>query len=365
MRQSLLIRSLLLSSSALCSAPDSSCNQDGVSSLHLRSPPYENYFISDCRSAGQVVVTSPLEESDLTIIGPRVIFAWPAGNSGVVAYFAPGNGINGTLGIKLVNSTSGSPLGSIYLPKRTPQDGGADATYGIATAIEFNSSARLTVSILGSIRTVRDFVEGPSLLRPEIQSANKYEVITDGSAVVSRLWLDNVTTTTLSFTPTSGETIKLDNKTLSFDAGTYTLNASLNYPQLEQLSPQEVLRPDALAEASGERDQVDSLAFLSYNTKLLAGAWRFLTYFGRDSMIAALLLQPVLSQGKGGAIEAVIAAVLERVNATDGSVCHEETIGSVTAHRRSSMFLVALTVQQGLCHLAQSAGQHHQHRPTV
>jgi len=59
----------------------------------------------------------------------------------------------------------------------------------------------------------------------------------------------------------------------------------------------------------------------------LAGAWRFLTYFGRDSQIAALLLQPVLSEGKGGAMEAVIGAVLERLNQSDGSVCHEETIG--------------------------------------
>jgi hypothetical protein len=44
-------------------------------------------------------------------------------------------------------------------------------------------------------------------------------------------------------------------------------------------------------------------------------------------MIATLLLEPVLSGGKGGAIEAVIAGVLERLNMTDGSVCHEETIG--------------------------------------
>ena len=44
-------------------------------------------------------------------------------------------------------------------------------------------------------------------------------------------------------------------------------------------------------------------------------------------MISALLLEPVLSSGQGGALEAVLAGVLERVNASDGSVCHEETIG--------------------------------------
>lgn len=44
-------------------------------------------------------------------------------------------------------------------------------------------------------------------------------------------------------------------------------------------------------------------------------------------MISELLFAPVLSQGNGSATEAVIEAVLERLNRTDGAVCHEETIG--------------------------------------
>jgi hypothetical protein len=89
------------------------------------------------------------------------------------------------------------------------------------------------------------------------------------------------------------------------------------------------LEPAAQALISQQPDQTTSLSFLSYENKLLAGAWRFLTYFGRDSMISLLLLNPVLSKGEGGAIEAGIAAVLERINQTDGNVCHEETIGCV------------------------------------
>lgn len=42
----------------------------------------QNYFLSDCHSASQIVVTSPLPDSNLTIIGPRLVVAWPAGNSG-------------------------------------------------------------------------------------------------------------------------------------------------------------------------------------------------------------------------------------------------------------------------------------------
>jgi hypothetical protein len=56
------------------------------------------------------------------------------------------------------------------------------------------------------------------------------------------------------------------------------------------------------------------------------------TFYFRDSMIAYLLLEPVLSGGNGSATEAVISAVLERINRTDGSVCHEETIGDYATY---------------------------------
>jgi hypothetical protein len=271
------------------------------------------------------VVTSPLPDSNLTIIGPRVVVAWPAGNSGVILYFQPVNGINGTLGIQLINSTIGSPLGAIY-----DDSEGGNATVGISAQLEFNSTAVLTVAILGSIRTIRDFVEGPSLLRTDIQSALNYSTTQDGIEI-SRLWLDNITTTTVSF-ESANLSIKLDNTSVTIPPGTYVFNASFDYPQLTQLSAEEVLDPGSQNLITQEPMQTDSLSFLSYTTKLTAGGWRFLTYFGRDSMIAALLLDPVLSEGKGGAIEAVIAGVLERLNRTDGSVCHEETIGYLAFH---------------------------------
>jgi hypothetical protein len=302
--------------------PSDGCKTEATT-LRLSSPPYDNYFYSDCYSSSQVVVTSPQPDSNLSIIGPRVIVAWPAGNSGIAAFFEPENGINGTLGIQLLNSSTGNPLGPVY-----ESSTGGNATVGISTQLQFNSSATLSVPILGSIRTIRDFTEGPSLLRPDIQDAIRYTVI-DKGIQLSRLWLDNITTTTISFTSLGNNSATLDNKTVKFEAGTYTFNASFNYPQLTQLSAQEVLNTQSQDLITQQPLQSESLSFLSYTTKLTAGAWRFLTYFGRDSMISALLLQPVLSPGKGGAIEAVIAGVLERINSTaeDGSVCHEETIG--------------------------------------
>lgn len=266
------------------------------------------------------MVTSPEPNSNLAIIGPRLIVAWPAANSGIAAYFAPENGVNGTLGIRLLNSSSGNPLGPVY-----DEGNGTNATVGVSTILELNSSAILSVAILGSIRTIRDFVEGPSLLRDEIQSAVKYSNIENG-VKLTRQWLDNITTTTISFT-SPNQTIQNLNGTVKFEPGSYVFNASFDYPQLTQLSSNQVLNTESVDLISQSPMQTTALSFLSYTTKLTAGAWRFLTYFGRDSMISALLLEPVLSGGEGGAIEAVIAGVLERLNVTDGSACHEETIG--------------------------------------
>jgi len=265
-------------------------------------------------------VTSPEPNSNLTVIGPRIIVAWPGGNSGIILYFQPEDGVNGTLGIKLVNTSSTSPLSPIYNGSER-----GNATVGISTQVDFNASAVLSVAILGSIRTIRDFVEGPSLLRDKIQGALNYSSIENG-VEISRLWLDNITTTTISLS-SQEQSIQLHNTTITLSAGTYTFNASYDYPQLTALSAAEVLNSASADLITQSPDQTTSLSFLSYTTKLTAGAWRFLTYFGRDSMIAALLLEPVLSAGEGGALEAVIAGVLERVNMTDGSVCHEETIG--------------------------------------
>jgi hypothetical protein len=295
-------------------------------SLHLSDPPYENYFHSDCHSASQVIVTSPLPDSNLSIIGPRLLVAWPAGNSGLVAFFAPQNGVNGSLNIGLENGTNGQPLSGIY-EQPAEQSLSGHPRVGISTLINFNSSAILTVPIIGSIRNIRDFTEGPSILMPLFQDALEFTE-TDNKVAISRVWLDNKTTTYMSFSSQGdGSALTLENRTLSFEAGIYNFTAWFDYPQLTQLSSQEVLNDHSMEIISQQPAQAQSLSFLSYSDKLLAGAWRFLTYFGRDSMISLLLMQPILSQGEGSATEAVISAVLERINVTDGSVCHEETIG--------------------------------------
>ncbi|KAJ5122566.1 hypothetical protein N7448_003700 [Penicillium atrosanguineum] len=310
---------------ALTARSDAPACPNAASTLSLSDPPYDNFFYSDCNVAAQAVITSPLPDSDLSIISPRLIVAWPAGDSGACAFFAPQSGVNGSLSIELINSTDNQPLTPVYT---APSDGNQYPSVGVQGILRFNSSGILTIPILGSIRTIRDFTEGPSILYPEIQNAIKFTSDNDSSATLQRLWLDNTTSTLLRFSPNSTDgKVTISNKTVNFSAGDYLFTAEMNYPQLSQLKASAALNSKSADLTTQMPDQTTALSFLAYSEKLLAGAWRFLTYFGRDSMISALLLEPVLSSGNGSSMEAVIGAVLERINRTDGSVCHEETIG--------------------------------------
>jgi hypothetical protein len=84
-------------------------------------------------------------------------------------------------------------------------------------------------------------------------------------------------------------------------------------------------------ESQDERAR-ETLTFLSYQEKFLAGSWRFNTYFGRDTLMSVRLLMPVLAPE---ASEAGLRAVLARLS-NDGEVAHEEAIGefAVLSHKR-------------------------------
>ncbi|KAL1600475.1 hypothetical protein SLS60_006861 [Paraconiothyrium brasiliense] len=300
-----------------------------ASRLHLSESPYENYFLSDCITSAHVVVTSPDANNNNSNTKPRLLVAWPAGNSGAAAYFEAEN--NGTLGLQLQNSTTD---GQVLETVNEPAASGAqneNPRVGVKGLIHFDAPARLTLPILGSVRSIRDYSEGGGILSPDVQNAVVTGKFGNNGGQFSRTWFDGVTTTWLDFTPTSGaEVVQIitgDKWMLRFGTGTYEFRATFNYPQLDQLSPSEVLTNASQGLVEESPDLTKSLSFLSYSNKLLAGSWRFLTYFGRDSMLSALLMQDILSQGEGGALEAVIGAVIERINKTDGSVCHEENLG--------------------------------------
>ncbi|KAI1176785.1 hypothetical protein F4777DRAFT_242486 [Nemania sp. FL0916] len=301
-----------------------------LSYLHLTDQPYENYFISDCSSASQVVVTSPVIDSGLRLVGPRLLIAWPSGNSGVVVYFSASES-DASLAISLqtipgVNRTVSPVVG------------------GVTGNISFNSSAVLDLAVIGSIRTIRDYVEGNSL-NSAIQDAVQIQKLPDGTTQLSRVWLDNVTETFLTFQPCGTEVAVIQGSKAHFEKGTYRFTAWQNYPELEQLSAPETLNSQSQNLISGSPSETASLSFFSFSSKVVAGGWRFLTYFGRDSLISLLLLQPVLSEGEGGTVEAILSAAIERINATDGSACHEEVIGDYATYLNEQQGIASTDAQ--------------------
>jgi hypothetical protein len=69
--------------------------------------------------------------------------------------------------------------------------------------------------------------------------------------------------------------------------------------------------------------EVRGVELLCYGEKLMAGLPNFATYFGRDMLMAALLMQPVWAPEMP---EHVIASALRKL-APDGDVSHEEALG--------------------------------------
>lgn len=253
---------------------------------------------------------------------PRVLVAFPAGNSGVGLWFEEsGAPVQWTLAeVKGIRQSdkSGRPLHGIE----------AEATV-VAKQLVVRDA------VLGSVRVLRDFQLGTaypgSLRTPARVSANR--------VTWTRARLDGAPGYTLSIelldggirggrdgpvvlTPDSG------NKPLRL-----RITALTGERPLTPLAADDLLNDELLENpASQDMRSRQVLQFLSYREKFLAGSWRFNTYFGRDTLMSLRLLMPSLQPA---AVESGLASVLERLNA-QGEVAHEEDIGefAVLRHRQ-------------------------------
>jgi hypothetical protein len=241
-------------------------------------------------------------------VAPRLLAAFPAGNSAAGLWFKP----------------DAAPLhwsGAEDLQAVQSSDDQGRPLYGITTDIGADR-AMLTVSgaVLSSARVLRDYQHDRRL---PLGVHNRVHFTADsvrwsrdrldgaaGYAIVLQVLNGSVDTDahgriTLGAVP--GQTLRLRLTALSGEAA------------LLPLPPAQLLRdPEA-----GTLRVRQSLAFLSYRDKLLAGSWRFNTYFGRDTLMSLLLLMPALTPQ---AIEAGLASVLDRLD-PHGAVAHEEDIG--------------------------------------
>jgi hypothetical protein len=132
----------------------------------------------------------------------------------------------------------------------------------------------------------------------------------------------------ISVRPRGGEPIRIGVRITS-DAAT-----------LDPLSPDEIFNDDFLefhgrsgraaagsAEANARSRRLDrqirSLELVSSEQKLMAGLPNYATYFGRDMLMSALMLEPIWTSAM---IEHVLASVLRKLN-PGGEVSHEEALG--------------------------------------
>ena len=95
-------------------------------------------------------------------------------------------------------------------------------------------------------------------------------------------------------------------------------------------------RADSAATARSRRLERDvrSVELLSAKEKLMAGMPNYATYFGRDMMMTALMMEPVWSDAMA---EHVIASVLRKLGPS-GDVSHEEALGGQAIRENASEY---------------------------
>lgn len=259
-----------------------------------------NRFVRDDKVAAHLLLRSGAD--------PRIIMAFPAGNSGVGLWF------------------SHLPKTADWEITREPQpivlsDARGRALYGLTTEARIGAS-ELTIlkTVLSSVRVLRDYQglgTAPDLVdtRPVIQgqSLTWARDRLDGAAGY-RLTLE-VIDGSVHETGQRGHRISAGN---DGKIGIKITGASGEIP-LTPLYGNSLLNDSAATDLTARH----VLTFLSYKEKYLAGSWRFNTYFGRDTLMSVRLLMPVLNPQ---AIDAGLGSVLGRLSPL-GEVAHEESIG--------------------------------------
>ncbi len=259
---------------------------------------------------------------------PRIIVAFPAGDSGVGIWFSPTPApVAWTLDERpqpiTRNDAKGRPLHGVEF--QATVIAGPTATAPAATTANAAGAARaaraaapmLSIGqvLLSSVRVLRDY-QTLGKIPPEVNTAPHRQRQT---LLWQRDRLDGAAGYRLSLEVTHGH-LKGGRITAGRDGRIgMTLSALSGEQPLTPLPARELFADAAPADPAAR----NALAFLSYQEKFLAGSWRYDTYFGRDTLMALRLLLPALSPA---AVEDGLGSVLARLSST-GEVAHEEDVG--------------------------------------
>jgi len=239
---------------------------------------------------------------------PRLVVAFPAGNSGVSLWL---NATDDPVEVQTIESVNGMQM--------TNSEG--RRLYGVTTDITLKTNELVVnQAVLGNLRTIRTYLHEQTI--PD-KIKNEFSV-SEQTVRWQRQRLDGLSSYQLSIEILDGSFTYQNENDVRFHANKngilrWRLVAMTGDTPLTPVPTNDLLTTEANSDPLARQ----ALAFLSYEEKLLAGSWRFLTYFGRDTLLSTLLLMPNL---KPQVIEAALGSVLERIN-DKGEVAHEEGIG--------------------------------------
>jgi hypothetical protein len=254
-----------------------------------------NRFVREGNVAAHLVLRSGTD--------PRILIAFPAGNSGVGLWFVHRLG-------KASWMLQGRPR-AIH-----DSDGSGRILYGISADATIESpELQIRQAVLSSVRVLRDYE-----LLGTLPSAVAATPTVAGSTISwARNRLDGAAGYRLVIEVTHGQLSAGYIRAGPDGRIGFRITGLTGETPLTPLLGRELLNDSAGSDAAAR----DTLTFLAYREKLLAGSWRFDTYFGRDTLMSVRLLMPVLSPM---AVEAGLSSVLARLSA-HGEVAHEEDIG--------------------------------------
>ncbi|MBW6526933.1 hypothetical protein KZ813_08805 [Sphingomonas sp. RHCKR7] len=251
-----------------------------------------NAFLRDGATAAHLLLRDGAE--------PRILVAFPAGNSGVGLWFA-------RTAAPVTWRLDRAPA-AITLP-----DARGRPLHGIR-AVASLAAPRLALrqAVLSNVRFLRDY-----------QSVGRFP---SEVAVAPRVNRDTITYARDRADGAPGYRLTLRVLAGRVERGTLVAGRDgrirVEITALTGDTPLTGIALPELLNAAAADDPAarDALRFLSYREKFLAGSWRFDTYFGRDTLMSVRLLMPAL---QSTAVEAGLGAVLARL-AADGDVAHEE-----------------------------------------
>jgi hypothetical protein len=300
----------------------------------------------------------------------RVVVAFPAGNSGAMLTFAAPT----------------PPIRMLRIDGFKPAPDGIGQTLLCTVEIP-GASATLGDVVLGSLREVRRALDGPPLSY-ETEVVTRFEEAVGKLSAPSRNLLENKGI----FATQPRDTLESkwqagtvgNERVISLNRQEYlgereyrlrlgipanckalggkqlritcppdqplqiTLSITTPYAPLPRIPEHELLTPGALKLARSESGDaaskpllqaaLQSLQFLATREKLLAGSFRFLTYFGRDTLLTARMMIPIAGENL---LDAAYRSVLDRLSPS-GEVAHEENLGNQAILSRMERFTTLL-----------------------